>query len=177
MLDYKFKFTLDTKAIHKAVEKVEKPIAEKMAGFVYKTARQSMRRRKKASQPGQPPSAHSGPKYPKGPLLKELMRAYWDETTRTAVAGPLGKAGLNAPSLNEFGGNKVVKTRIIKPKGRKATPAQAAAFKRKIKEGSLQKPPQYVEKTVTLAARPYMRPALAKELPKFPSLYANTVGK
>lgn len=175
-INTKTRVFLDRKAVADAVGKANAGILLRAGMLVRRSARQSMRRRKKASTPGTPPSAHSGPDYPKGPLLKELMRAEFDLSTKSLVVGPKGKQGLAAPSLQEFGG--VIRSRVLPPKknGRATSPAQKAAFKRKIKDGSIQRTKTaLVTKTISLPARPYMRPALAKEAPKFPSLYANTV--
>lgn len=167
---------LDRKAVSDALGKVNAGILLRAGMLVRRSARQSMRRRKKPSAPGTPPSAHSGPNYPRGPLLKTLMEASFDTATKSLVVGPKGKQGLAAPSLQEFGG--VIRTRVLAPKknGRMLSPAQKAAFQRKVKDGSIVRTKaDRREVSVKLPARPYMAPALARDLPKFPSLYANTV--
>lgn len=177
MLGSKTTFSIDIKAISKALEDKEQKILEKFGRYVATTAKRSMRTRKKPSAAGSPPSAHNDGRTRYGPLLKKLYGAYWDPTTRSIIVGPKGQAGKNAPSLQEYGGTKIIKIKKIPPKsGRKATPAQAAAYKRKLKDGSIVKKAPVIEtKTVHLPARPYSRPALAANLPKFPTLFAGQI--
>jgi len=173
----KNKMFFDRDAVKKALGAKNAAILGRFGSFAMRAARQSMRRRKKPSPPGTPPSAHGGKDYPKGPLLKTLLRYHFDPTTNSVVVGPLGASGKLAPSLQEFGGSKVIKTRRVPPKSaRKASPAQAEAFKRKIKDGSIVRTKEpLVQQTIHLPARPYMKPALLKELPKFPTLYAGQI--
>lgn len=86
----------------------------KISAFTARTARRSMRKRKRASAPGQPPSAHSGDRYGRGELLRQLMEFSVDRKRLTAVIGPrkirsktLGKvrARKPVPNLHEFGGS------------------------------------------------------------------------
>lgn len=174
----KNQFFFDRDAVKKAIGKESAAILGKFGSYVMKTARQSMRRRKKPSAPGTPPSAHSkDAQHPYGPLLKTLLRYEFDPTTKSVVVGPKGKLNLSAPSLQEAGGNKIIKTRIFTEKsGRRATPAQSEAFRRGIANGRIilaSRPTQY--KSVYLPPRPYMKPALTAEMPKFPTLYAGKI--
>lgn len=174
----KNQFFLDRDAVKKALGAKNTQILSRFGAFVMRTAKQSMRRRKKPSPPGQPPSAHSkDAQHPYGPLLKQLMRYEFDPTTKSVVVGPKGRTNLSAPSLQEFGGTKIIKTRVFTEKsGRRATPAQADAFRRGIASGRivLAKRPTH-QKSVHLPARPTTRPALIAELPKFPTLYAGQI--
>lgn len=174
----KNQFFLDRDAVKKALGKVNTQILSRFGSFVMRTAKQSMRRRKKPSAPGTPPSAHSkDAQHPYGPLLKTLYRYEFDPTTKSVVIGPKGKTNIAGPTLQEYGGNKIIKTRIFTEKsGKRATPAQAEAFRRGIANGRiiLTKRPTH-QKSVHLPARPYSRPALAENLPKFPTLYAGKI--
>jgi len=167
----------DREAVKKALGAKNAAILGRFGSFVKNRARQSMRRRKKPSPPGTPPSAHSGKGFPKGPLLKTLMRHEWDPTTKSVVIGPKGQSGKLAPSLQEFGGDRIIRYRPSKVGPSKiCTPAQKAAYHRKCKDGSIvvEKRP-LTTKTIHLPKRPYMKPALLGELPKFPTLYAGQI--
>jgi hypothetical protein len=175
-INTKTRVFLDREAVAKAVGKENAKTLGRMGAFVRRTQRQSMRRRMKPSAPGTPPSAHSGPKFPRGPLLKKFIFSEFDLTTNSVVIGPTKLGRSDAPSKQEHGGSIRIKVLPPKKTGRKATPLQSATFKRKLKDGSIVRPAQQSRVVAAnLPARPSARPALAKELPKFPSLYANTV--
>lgn len=175
-INTKTRVFLDRDAVAKAIGKENAKILGRMGAFVRRTQRQSMRRRKAASPAGQPPSAHSGKNFPRGPLLKKFIFSEFDLTTNTVVIGPTKLGRSEAPSKQEYGGTIRIKVLPPKKTGRKASPHQAATFKRKLKDGSIVRPVQQSRVvTLDLPARPSARPALAKELPKFPSLYANTI--
>lgn len=178
-INTKTRVFMDRKEFEQAVGKGAAVAMRRAGMLVRRTSRQSMRRRKKPSAPGQPPSAHSGKGYPRGPLLKNFLFSEFDLTTKSVVIGPTLLAGAKSgvPELLEKG--LVTRIHILPPKkvGRQATPMQAAAFKRKIKDGSLKRIRKTVEKSIKIPARPYMLPALVKDAPTFPSLYQNTVKK
>jgi hypothetical protein len=168
----------DRKAVSDAVAKANKKTLGKAGALLRRHARQSMRRRNKPSPPGTPPSAHGkSDKHPRGALLKERLFYQYDPATDSVIVGPQKLGRSDAPSNQEFGGPKVIKVRpIIVKTGRKATPLQRDTFKRKIKDGSIVRIKQpMATKSISLPARPYMKPALLKELPKFPSLYAGQI--
>lgn len=95
------------------------------------------------------PSAPGQPPKSHTGLLRDFLFFAFDPGARTVVIGParLNKPGL-APQTLEHGGRATVYRRV---KGQRK-PA-----------------------TVHIAPRPYMAPALAKEAPKFASLWADTV--
>lgn len=85
----------------------------RISAFIATTAKRSMRKRKKASPPGTPPSAHEGDRFGRGFLLRELMQFEVERKNLSAVIGPkkirsktLGKvrARKPVPNLHEFGG-------------------------------------------------------------------------
>lgn len=178
-INTKTRVFMDTKAFKKAVGNGKAEGMRRAGMLVRRTARQSMRYRKKASEPDNPPSAHRGKNFPRGPLLKKFLFSEFDLTTKSVVIGPTLLPGSNSdvPELLEKG--LVTRIHLLPPKkvGRQATPLQAAAFKRKIKDGSLKRIRKTVEKTIKIAARPYMAPALAKDAPTFPSLFRSTIKK
>lgn len=92
-----------------------------------------------SSQPGSPPISQTG-------LLKQHIYYGFEPSSRSVVIGPakLNAVGKQVPSVLEFGGKMVVKTR----------------------SGRL---------SVDLAARPYMGPALQKNLSFIPQAFANSI--
>lgn len=80
------------------MEKAAVRSMSKFGAFVRTRARSSIRRRKKVSEPGQPPSAHAG-------QIKLIYFAY-DPGSRSVVVGPVEFKRGEAPPLLEFGGER-----------------------------------------------------------------------
>jgi len=89
------------------------------------------------------------PPYSHVGLLRNLILFGYDERTDSVVIGPLGFRRSNAPNVLEFGGTTVVEKR--RRRGKR------------------------VRRKVRIAQRAYMGPALEKERPKLPKLWANSV--
>jgi len=90
----------DTKAVRAKTNKATRRVLSRFGAFVRQTARRSIRRRKKASQPGRPPSSHRG-------LLKKFIWFGYDVVRRSVVIGPVRlsqKGRGEAPSALEHGG-------------------------------------------------------------------------
>ena len=139
----------DRELVKREVGKLNAAALSKIGAFVRLRARQSMRRRKSASPPGQPPSAQS-----RDPVatLKNILFSY-DRANVSVVIGPVrlnGRQG-SVPALHEFGGTATV--RRPARRGRPALVGQAR-----------------------YPARPFMGPALAAEAPQFPSLWVASAG-
>jgi hypothetical protein len=81
-------------------------------------------------------------------LLRNLIFFGYDERTDSVVVGPVGFKRSSAPNVLEFGGTTTVVRR---------------------RRGKL------VKRRARVAKRPYMAPALEKERPKLPKLWANSV--
>jgi hypothetical protein len=96
-LDQAKSMFFDTKKVKSATDRATRKVLSRFGAFVRKTARWSIRRRKKSSKPGHPPSAHSD-------LLKKIFFVY-DSSRRSVIIGPirLNKPG-NAPEALEYGG-------------------------------------------------------------------------
>jgi hypothetical protein len=176
----KSKFLFDKQGkqrIFAGVDKVQARNLSKNGGMIRTTARRSMRRRKKASAPGTPPSAHTkSPQFPRGPLLKDRLFFQYDSGTRSVVVGPEKLGGSRAPGVLETGG--MVRTvRIVRKAGKPLSPKALAAFKRKRDAGTLppRKKPQTVTGMARVAARPFMSPALKQNEPRLAGVWANTV--
>lgn len=128
----------DRKAVKGLMDKRTRQALSRAGAFVRQSARNSIRKRKAVSKPGQPPSSHAG-------HLKRLIWFAYDPEKQSVVIGPARFKEGEAPSLLEFGG--------------KAT--------RKRKGGK--------RVVATYQPRPFMGPALEKELPKLPSHWVKSV--
>lgn len=160
-------------------------------GFVRRVARNSMKRKGKArkknttrlalkeaqappvSAPGSPPFAHSDSEVE---TLRNIQYGLGSDRA-SVIAGPLalnqkqggfvGGAFVTSgtvPQLHEFGGKAVMREKKVgdvwRPYGRrKPRPGQPTR-----------------RRSATYPKRPFMRPALQKSLPKFPSLFFRSGG-
>lgn len=142
----------------------------KAGSFIWKRARTSMPYRKRGSAPpGKPPFAH--PQH--GARLRKLLFYSYDPSSKSVVVGPIPLAnkstiGATVPNLHEFGGRVVRRVRGFKTKGggRKASPAQAAAYRAGLTARTIDPPParQVVTYSASYAPRPFMGPALRTEV-------------
>jgi hypothetical protein len=102
-IDCKFSQFFDRELIVKKVKDAGKTSLSKAGAFVRQRAKTSIRKRKKVSTPGSPPSSHVG-------LLRNMIYFFYDEANQSVVVGPqiLNGAKRNGsvvtPELMEFGG-------------------------------------------------------------------------
>ncbi|MBI5725018.1 MAG: hypothetical protein HZA50_13740 [Planctomycetes bacterium] len=95
----------DRKKIMNAVDVGVRKVLAKFGAFVRTAARSSIRKRKSVSQPGQPPSSHTG-------LLKRLIYFGYDAGKKSVVIGPAPlRSEVEAPPLLEYGGRARRKNR------------------------------------------------------------------
>jgi len=97
----------DSKKVRRSVDRATRRVLSKFGAFVRRTARSSIRKRKKASTPGSPPSSHIG-------LLKKFIWFGYEPAKRSVVIGParLSQAGRGeAPHLLEYGGTDTIERR------------------------------------------------------------------
>lgn len=90
----------DRQAVISKVDAATRRVLSKFGAFVRRSAKSSIRKRKKAAPPGQPPSSHTG-------LLKKFIFFGYDADRRSVVIGPtrLNQKGRGeAPPLLEYGG-------------------------------------------------------------------------
>jgi len=95
----------DKKAVRDKVDAGTRRVLSKFGAFVRRTARSSIRKRKRTSRPGQPPSSHTG-------LLKRFIFFGYDPRKESVVIGPvrLSQNGRGeAPSLLEHGGTTTLR--------------------------------------------------------------------
>ena len=144
----KKQFFFDRQIVINAVGSAGAKNLSKAGSFIQRSARSSLRRRKRASLPGEPPSVHTKDRVA---TLKNIWFVF-DPARRSVVVGPLklnssrleGSNRETVPSLHELGGFAVVGNQ-----------------KRK--------------RRAIYAPRPFMGPAMERELPKFVGLWANSV--
>ena len=97
MITIKSQFAFfDTKKVTRSVDRMRIRSLAQAGGFVRTTAKQSIRKRKKTSVPGKPPSSHSGE-------LKQIFFGY-DKRSDSTLVGPLKFKRGNAPEVLEHGG-------------------------------------------------------------------------
>ena len=162
-LNYKvLKQFFDRPAVKNRVDATARRNLSKAGAYVRTSARSSMHRRKASALPGQPPSAHDG-------RLKKIVFAY-DPSRDSVVVGPLqyNIDGGKVPALLEAGGT--VRRRQVRAKG------SNDAWRRFDNRRNDRSWEEYRYATLRYKPHPYMGPALEREAPKFPALWANTVG-
>lgn len=126
--------TRNARNVRRAIDRTKPRAMRRIGAFIRRSARSSIRRRKKASKVGRPPSSHQG-------SLKKGIAFNYDPIKEELVVGPSissGKKAKGVPRLVEEGGQI---TRIMRRR-----------------DGGTE--------TVVIRyhARPYMAPALAKEI-------------
>ncbi|CAN5409979.1 hypothetical protein BH11PLA2_BH11PLA2_34590 [soil metagenome] len=133
-------------AISYAVKQAAAQVLTQFGALVAERAKASITDSKKPSRPGEPPHSHSG-------TLRNLIVSYYNPDACSVYVGPeklSGKIG-DAPVVLELGGETQI--RVRRPGSRKP--------------GRI--------KTVTVAARPYIRPAFDAEIPSLPALWKDSV--
>ena len=95
----------DQAKVGRAMSKAERRVLSKFGAYIRRTAKSSIRKRKRVSQVGSPPSSHTG-------LLKKFIFFLYEPERRSVIIGPvlLGK-GTDAPRLLEHGGSAVRRKR------------------------------------------------------------------
>ena len=150
----------DRPAVVKALDKAERRGLSKLGAFIRKRARSSLRKRKKPSAPGKPPSMHEG-------QIKKFLFFAYEPETKSVVVGPalLRKTSISTvPELHEHGGNTEIKEYQLS--GGLWTTAKRFNF------GDQERPTR--TRKATYPERPYMRPAFEAELPRAPEHFKNT---
>lgn len=143
MIDMRIKsLFFDRPKVMRSVDRAKRRSLSKAGAFIRQRARTSIRKRKRSSPPGQPPSSHTG-------LLRRFILFGYDRRSDSVVVGPVGFRRSRAPNVLEFGGRTTVESRR---QGRRRN-----------------------KRTVRIAARPYMRPALEKERSNLPKVWRNSV--
>jgi hypothetical protein len=101
-----YKGFFDRSNLRKKIDAATRRALSKAGSFIRTRARSSIKRRKKSSKRGEPPSAHTG-------LIKKILFAY-EPSNKSVVVGfeklnakPAGQTGTSktVPELLEFGGS------------------------------------------------------------------------
>lgn len=89
---------IDRRKLAQAAARANKRALTKVGAFVRRRARSSIRKRKRISRPGQPPSGHTG-------KLRKLILFGYDPAGPSVVIGPRPtRSGSDAPQALEHGG-------------------------------------------------------------------------
>ena len=93
----------DRAEVMRATSRAERQVLSRFGAFVRRSARSSIRKRKRTSEPGSPPSSHTG-------LLRKFIFFAFEPQSRSVVIGPVRlnqKVG-DAPAALEHGGKSQV---------------------------------------------------------------------
>ena len=98
----------DNEKIIRSVDTATRKVLSRFGAFVRRTAKGSIRKRKKTSAPGQPPSSHTG-------LLKRFIFFSFDPNRKSVVIGPmrLNQKTTDAPHVLEYGGTTTLDTKKV----------------------------------------------------------------
>jgi hypothetical protein len=186
----------DRAKVLNAADKAKVKALSKMGAFVRRSARSSIRKRKAVSAPGSPPSSHTGL------LRNNIFFGYEPARGGNVVIGPTALNWIHfdaaggavkgiVPRTLEYGGSYRVAEEWVPPMTlagkavggrwrridlrRSGGRADAEALLRAKRPELFRGRPTRM-RTVRIAARPYMRPALELNLPKFAALFHNSFG-
>ncbi len=124
MIDLRFKdLFFDKATVVRKVDATTRRVLSRFGAFVRRTARSSIRKRKRTSQPDSPPSSHTG-------LLKRFIWFGYDPNQESVVIGPARltqKGRGEAPSLLEYGGTARREKKRVRYKAR---PFMGPAFEK-----------------------------------------------
>lgn len=138
----------DRQAVLSVIGKAKTKNLSKAGSYVRRSARSSLRRRRASSLPGEPPSVHT--KHPVA-TLKNIWFVF-DRQSRSVIVGPVK---LRTSSLTSS--NRATVPELMEKGG------TAVVVKSKVRRRARYEP------------RPFMGPALKRELPKFEGLWAKSI--
>lgn len=161
-------------AVKAAVDEVERKNQAQAAGFIRTSAQRSQKYGTKPANAGDPPTAHRDGR---GPLMRKRLFFAFELRTRSTIIGPERLGSGDALEAMEQG--KSVRRTIFVSDRRAARPMtdkQRAGFERIMQWKHLnRKRRNVVVKTFRVEARPFMRPALARNLDKVSGVWADSV--
>jgi hypothetical protein len=157
----------DRKAVLDATSRAEHKVLGRFGAFVRRKAKGSIRKRKKISEPGKPPSSHTG-------VLKNFIFFAWDATKRAVVIGPTlanmlsftrDRQPVNGtiPEALEYGGEVTILEEKLGDRW----------FRKDLRRRRGNRPTRF--RTAKIAARPFMTPAFEAEAPKLPQMWKDAV--
>lgn len=136
----------DSAAVTRGVDRTTRRVFSKFGAYVRRSAKSSIRKRKRTSASGKPPSSHLG-------LLKKMIYFSYDRGEDSVVIGPQalhGKHYRDALPALEYGG----------------------MYTREVRD---RKTRRWSRRRVRYKARPFMGPAFEKEKPKLPSMWRDSI--
>ena len=102
----------DRDAVLKRLDRSEAKLLSQAGAWTRRTAKSSIRKRKRISEPGKPPSSHTG-------FYKKSILFGYDKKNRSVVIGPSASfGGSKVPNLLEFGGIGKYRGKTAKYKAR-----------------------------------------------------------
>lgn len=169
----------DKKHVQDRLGKAKAKAMGRSLAYIQRTAQNSMRRRKKASDPGDPPSRHFGGRD------QGLGRIwfFYEEQAERGIVGPIKfRSGMRSnwimprpvPSTLEFGASVLSKTFAYDSKWRRISKDGTVTYytptgkrkTRKAKPRYYRSHPAAPTRRVTIAFRPFMSHALLKAVDK-----------
>jgi hypothetical protein len=170
-----------------SLKKAKRKALSKAGAFVRRRARSSMRRRKSASAPGSPPSAHSSNTH----SLKTILFAYQPQS-QSAIVGPVQLNQVNfsiesvtstVAGLHERGETAIIREyRYASIDGDSEPSDWRRVDGRRRYQQLFQLNDQrrgyrleFRRRQARYPKRPFMRPALEAEAPNFPELFKNSI--
>ena len=160
-------------AVKAAVDEVERKNQAQAAGSIRTSAQRLQKYGTKPANAGDPPTAHRDGR---GPLMRKRLFFAFELRTRSTIIGPERLGSGDALEAMEQG-KSVRRTVVVKSTAWPMSPKQREAFERLKAERRLprRKSPRTVTKTFRVDARPFMRPALARNLDKVSGVWADSV--
>lgn len=128
----------DRPKVMRSMDDATQKALSRFGAFVWRRSRSSIRKRKKTSEPGQPPSSHTD-------LYKKNIYFGYNAETRSVVIGPirLNRGAEGMPEALERGGESTIKTisgrKMITKKVRiRPRPAMQLAFEKELPKAAPQ---------------------------------------
>lgn len=162
----------DRAGVIKATEERERRVLSQIGAFVRRSARTSLRKRRKPSDPGSPPSVRTSDARV---TLRNIQFSY-EPRRQSVVIGPVmfnqvnmsttTRSNIPVPELHEFGGSvEILESRFRLRDGRR-TAWRRRDLRRSVREGV-----EYRRRRAVYQPRPFMRPALDANASKIMELF------
>jgi hypothetical protein len=176
----------DPAIVETEVDRIEYEKLKRNALYLRKAARNSIRRRKGPSQPGQAPRSVRGD-------LKRGIQAHYERGLGQAVVGPVKfDWGTGAPSALEFGGDSVIdnsvvrkvgdggEIRVTRVGGKEVRPGVRVVYGKIRTQAQADRATRinreiFGPRTIRVAERPFMAPSLQRSVPKFEPMWSMSV--
>jgi hypothetical protein len=176
----------DPAIVETEVDRIEYEKLKRNALYLRKAARNSIRRRKGPSKPGQAPRSVRGD-------LKRGIQAHYERGLGQAVVGPVKfDWGTGAPSALEFGGDSVIdnsvvrkvgdggEIRVTRVGGKEVRPGVRVVYGKIRTQAQADRATRinreiFGPRTIRVAERPFMAPSLQRSVPKFEPMWSMSV--